>query len=173
MTTAGAAHDVHRLLLHRGLPHSAIPLPQRAAASAAAELAYDANRMHLPAHLRADLRSAVLPAPEPVQASAKAGGAVHAERAIKHLRRVAMNDLSAKRELAIEAKDILESKAFEKAKADLKDRLVNTLVTTAATTEKKLELVAQIKVIDEIVGQLRALINEYNAGVRAQSRGAV
>jgi hypothetical protein len=82
-----------------------------------------------------------------------------------------MNDLSQKRELATEAKDILESKAFEKAKADLKDRLVNTLVTTAATTEKKLELVAQIKVIDEIAGQLRALINEYNAGVRAQNRG--
>jgi hypothetical protein len=83
-----------------------------------------------------------------------------------------MNDLSAKRELATEAKDILESKAFEKAKADLKDRLVNTLVTTAVTTEKKLELVAQIKVIDEIAGQLRALINEYNAGVRAQNRGS-
>jgi hypothetical protein len=83
-----------------------------------------------------------------------------------------MNDLSAKRELATEAKNILESKAFEKAKADLKDRLVNTLVTTAATTEKKLELVAQIKVIDEIAGQLRALINEYNAGVRAQNRGS-
>jgi hypothetical protein len=83
-----------------------------------------------------------------------------------------MNDLSAKRELATEAKDILESKAFEKAKADLKDRLVNTLITTAATTEKKLELVAQLKVVDEIVGQLRALINEYNAGVRAQNRGS-
>jgi hypothetical protein len=83
-----------------------------------------------------------------------------------------MNDLSQKRELATEAKDILESKAFEKAKADLKDRLVNTLITTAATTEKKLELVAQIKVIDEIAGQLRALINEYNAGVRAQNRGS-
>ena len=82
-----------------------------------------------------------------------------------------MNDLSAKRELATEAKDILESKAFEKAKADLQDRLVNTLTTTAATTERKLELVAQIKVIDEIAGQLRALINEYNAGVRAQNRG--
>ena len=83
-----------------------------------------------------------------------------------------MNDLSPKRELATEAKDILESKAFETAKADLRDRLVNTLVTTAATTEKKLELVAQIKVIDEIAGQLRALINEYNAGVRAQNRGS-
>ena len=82
------------------------------------------------------------------------------------------SSLSAKRELATEAKDILESKAFEKAQADLKDRLVNTLITTAATTEKKLELVAQIKVIDEIAGQLRALINEYNAGVRAQNRGA-
>ena len=82
-----------------------------------------------------------------------------------------MNDLSQKRELATEAKDILESKAFEAARTGLRDRLVNTLVTTAATTEKKLELVAQIKVIDEIAGQLRALINEYNAGVRAQNRG--
>ena len=81
-----------------------------------------------------------------------------------------MNDLSAKRELAIEAKEILESKAFEAAKAALRDRLVNTLVTTAATNERKLELVAQIKVVDEIVGQLRALINDYNAGVRAQAR---
>jgi hypothetical protein len=81
-----------------------------------------------------------------------------------------VNDLSAKRELAIEAKEILESKAFEAAKAALRDRLVNTLVTTAATNERKLELVAQIKVVDEIVGQLRALINDYNAGVRAQAR---
>ena len=83
-----------------------------------------------------------------------------------------MNDLSAKRELATEAKDILESKAFAAAQAALRDRLVNTLTTTAATNERKLELVAQIKVIDEIAGQLKALINEYNAGVRAQSRGA-
>ena len=83
-----------------------------------------------------------------------------------------MTDLQEKRELAQEAKEILESKAFEAAKADLRDRLINTLVTSAPTTERKLEIVAQIKVIDEIAGQLKALINDYNAGVRAQGRSA-
>ena len=75
-----------------------------------------------------------------------------------------------KRELALEAKDIIESKAFEAAKANLRERLVNTLLTSAPTTERKLELVAQIKVIDEIAGQLKALINDYNSGVRNQAR---
>ena len=79
-----------------------------------------------------------------------------------------MTDLAAKRELAQEAKEILESKAFEAAKAELRDRLISTLVASAPTNERKLEIVAKIQVIDEIAGQLRALINDYNAGVRAQ-----
>ena len=81
-----------------------------------------------------------------------------------------MTDLQEKRELAQEAKEILESKAFEAAKAELRDRLISTLVTSAQTNERKLEIVAKIQVIDEIAGQLRALINDYNAGVRAQGR---
>ena len=81
-----------------------------------------------------------------------------------------MTDLQEKRELALEAKEIIESKAFEAAKANLRDRLINTLLTSAPTTERKLELVAQIKVIDEIAGQLKALINDYNSGVRHQAR---
>ena len=81
-----------------------------------------------------------------------------------------MADLVEKRELAQEAKEILESKAFEAAKAELRDRLISTLVSSAPSNERKLEIVAKIQVIDEIAGQLRALINDYNAGVRAQGR---
>ena len=83
-----------------------------------------------------------------------------------------MSDLAEKRELALEAKDIIESKAFEAAKANLRERLIGTLLTSAPTTERKLELVAQIKVIDEIAGQLKALINDYNSGVRNQARAS-
>ena len=66
-----------------------------------------------------------------------------------------MTDLAEKRELAQEAKEILESKAFEAAKAGLRDRLISTLVASAPTNERKLEIVAKIQVIDEIAGQLR------------------
>ena len=81
-----------------------------------------------------------------------------------------MTDLQEKRELAQEAKEILESKAFEAAKAKLKERLLNNLVASAPTTEKKLDFVAKLQLIDEIANELRALINDYNAAVRAQGR---
>ena len=89
-----------------------------------------------------------------------------------------MTDLQEKRELAQEAKEILESKAFEAARAELRDRLISTLVSTSApTNERKLEIVAKIlQVIDEIAGQLRALDQRLQrrrprprAGARNQS----
>ena len=83
-----------------------------------------------------------------------------------------MNDLSAKRELATEAKDILESKAFDAAKARIKERLLNAVISHSLTTEQKLDIVAQLQVIDGIANELRAQINDYNAAVRAQGRSA-
>ena len=60
--------------------------------------------------------------------------------------------------------------AREAAKAGLRDRLVNTLITTAATTERKLELVAQLKLLEELTGQFKVLINDYNAGVASDDQ---
>ena len=68
-----------------------------------------------------------------------------------------MNDLSAKRELATEAKASSKARRSRRPRPTCANAWSTTLVTTAATTEKKLELVAEIKVIDEIAGQLRAL----------------
>ena len=82
-----------------------------------------------------------------------------------------MTDLQEKRELAQEAKEILESKAFEAAKSRIAATGWSAPWSPAAPThERQLQIVAKIQVIDEIEGQLRALINDYNAGVRAQGR---
>jgi hypothetical protein len=80
-----------------------------------------------------------------------------------------MNDLSAKRELALEAKDILESKAFDKAKADLREALVNELQTTQ-NRDRRDDIIAELRVLESVFGRLKAQINDYNAGVRAQAK---
>jgi hypothetical protein len=82
-----------------------------------------------------------------------------------------MNDLVAKRELAFEAKDIIESKAFEKAQADMRDALVNELLTVR-DRERRDDIVAELRVLGFVLGRLKTQINEYNAAVRAQGRSA-
>jgi hypothetical protein len=82
-----------------------------------------------------------------------------------------MNDLSAKRELAFEAKDIIESKAFEKVQADMRDALVNELLTVR-DRERRDDIVAELRVLGFVLGRLKTQINEYNAAVRAQGRSA-
>ena len=81
------------------------------------------------------------------------------------------NDLSQKRELATEAKDILESKAFEKVQADIRDALVNELMTVK-DKERRDDIVAELRVLGFVLGRLKTQINEYNAAVRAQGRSA-
>ncbi len=82
-----------------------------------------------------------------------------------------MNDLSAKRDLAFEARDILESKAFEKVQADMRDALVNELLTVK-DKERRDDIVAELRVLGFVLGRLKTQINEYNAAVRAQGRSA-
>ena len=82
-----------------------------------------------------------------------------------------MNDLSAKRELAIEAKDIIESKAFDKVQAEMRDALVNELLTVR-DRERRDDIVAELRVLGFVLGRLKTQINEYNAAVRAQGRSA-
>ena len=81
------------------------------------------------------------------------------------------SSLVAKRELAFEAKDILESKAFEKVQADLREALVNELLTTQSK-ERQDDVIAELRVLERTLGRFKVLINDYNAGVRAQNRGA-
>jgi len=76
-----------------------------------------------------------------------------------------MTDLARKREIAKEADATLKSDAWEWAKANHRQLLLNELVT-ASTTERKLDIVGQLKTLEEIYGQFKALINDYNADVR-------
>jgi hypothetical protein len=69
-----------------------------------------------------------------------------------------MNDFE-RRQLADSAHDLLDEKAFVEALADLERHWVDELVTDAATTERKLELVAQIKAIRTIVPQLKIYVS--------------
>ena len=83
-----------------------------------------------------------------------------------------MTDLQAKRELAYEAKEIIESKAFEQAKADMREALVNELMTVK-DRERRDDIIAELKVLEGALGRFKALINDYNAGVREARRGSV
>ena len=80
-----------------------------------------------------------------------------------------MNDLAAKREIALEAKDILESKAFAAIKADMREALVNELVT-AKDKERRDDIIAELKVLESVLGRLKARINDYNAAARNPGR---
>ena len=82
-----------------------------------------------------------------------------------------MNDLAAKREIALEAKDILESKAFAAIKADMREALVNELVT-AKDKERRDDIIAELKVLESVLGRLKARINDYNAAARNPGRAA-
>jgi hypothetical protein len=80
-----------------------------------------------------------------------------------------MSDIAQKRERAEDARDILESKAFAAARADLRLRILNDLIATN-DEEKTRDLVAQLKVVERISQELQLLINDYNSGVRALGR---
>ena len=80
-------------------------------------------------------------------------------------------DLSHKRELATEADEVLKSKAWEAAKANLREFLVNKLAT-AKSDEERLAIVGELIAIEDIGNELRRLVNDYNAGVRILQRGA-
>ena len=82
-----------------------------------------------------------------------------------------MNDLSQKREIALEAKDILESKAFSAVKADMREALVNELLT-AKDKERRDDIIAELKVLESVLGRLKARINDYNAAARNPGRAA-
>ena len=82
-----------------------------------------------------------------------------------------MNDMSAKREIALEARDILESKAFAAIKADMREALVNELVT-AKDKERRDDIIAELKVLESVLGRLKARINDYNSAARNPGRAA-
>ena len=81
------------------------------------------------------------------------------------------NDLAAKREIALEAKEIIESKAFTAVKADLREALVNELVT-AKDRERRDDIIAEIRVLESVLGRLKARINDYNSAARTHGRAA-
>lgn len=72
-----------------------------------------------------------------------------------------MNDLSQKRERADEAKELYASPAFTHALERVRQRLVAELVNAADTTERKLEIVAEMKALDSIPGELKSIMNDY------------
>ena len=76
------------------------------------------------------------------------------------------NDLAAKREIALEAKEIIESKAFWAVKADMREALVNELLT-ARDKERRDDAIAELKVLESVLGRLKARINDYNAAARS------
>jgi hypothetical protein len=82
-----------------------------------------------------------------------------------------MNDLSAKRELSHDAKALIEDKAFSAAILDLRKRWFDELMTAADTTERKLELIGQIKALEALTGALGAIINDYTMAARNQRHG--
>ena len=83
-----------------------------------------------------------------------------------------MNDLTAKRELSEEAKTVLESKAFDHAVRELRKRWFDELMSAADTTERKLELLAQIKALETLPAQLKILVNDYTMAVKRQPGAA-
>jgi hypothetical protein len=75
-----------------------------------------------------------------------------------------MNDLSARRELHDAARDLYADKAFLAALDRLRKTWLAELINTADTTERKLELVAQMKALDGIPGALKAIMADYTQG---------
>ena len=77
-----------------------------------------------------------------------------------------MNDLSAKRELRDDAKALLDTKAFTEAILSLRKRWFAELMTAADATERKLELIAQIKALESIPLELKTIVNDYTMAKR-------
>lgn len=77
-----------------------------------------------------------------------------------------MNDLSQKRELHDQARDLLAAKVFTDAVLDLRKRWFAELMDGAATTEQKLALIERIKALEAIPQALQAIINDYTMAKR-------
>jgi hypothetical protein len=76
-----------------------------------------------------------------------------------------MNDLSAKRELSLEAKELLENKAFTDAILSLRKRWFAELME-AENTDAKLALIERIKALEAIPLELQTIINDYTMAKR-------
>lgn len=77
-----------------------------------------------------------------------------------------MNDLSQKRELHDQAKELYDYPAFKHALERLRTRYVAELVAGADTTERKLEIIASMKALDAIPGELKTIMNDYTMAKR-------
>jgi hypothetical protein len=73
-----------------------------------------------------------------------------------------MNDLSQLRLTRDKAKALLDDEAFDQALARMKDDVIGQLVDPAnGATDKKLELIGQLKAVMTFKPQLEALIRDY------------
>ena len=76
-----------------------------------------------------------------------------------------MNDLSQKRELSLEAKGLLDTKAFTDAILSLRKRWFAELME-APDTEQKLALIERIRALEAIPLELQTIINDYTMAKR-------
>jgi len=80
-----------------------------------------------------------------------------------------MNDLSAKKEFAQAAEELLANKAFAAAILDLRKRWFDELL--AAETDAQLrELKAMIKALEAIPGELQIRMNNYKMALSRQQK---
>lgn len=76
-----------------------------------------------------------------------------------------MNDLSQKRELSDQAKELLDNKAFTDAILALRKRWFAELME-ASSTEDKLALIERIKALEAIPVELQTKVNDYTMARR-------
>jgi len=76
-----------------------------------------------------------------------------------------MNDLSHKKELADEARSLLDNRAFTQAILELRKRWFDQLMAVR-TNEERLDLVAALKALEAIPTELQIQINNYTMAKR-------
>lgn len=81
-----------------------------------------------------------------------------------------MNDLSQKRELRDEAKELLATRAFTEAILSLRKRWFAELME-AEGTEAKLALIERIKALEALPQELQTIVNDYTMAQRRQGGG--
>jgi hypothetical protein len=83
-----------------------------------------------------------------------------------------MNDLSEKRALYEQAREILEEPAFKKAVTDLHDAWVRDLLTIEPMSlDRQFEIIAKLKALEAIPIELQRLMKDYRMAVEAQRGG--
>lgn len=76
-------------------------------------------------------------------------------------------DQSAKLELAREAKEIRESAAFKAAHERARNDVINALASDAMlSTERKIDLVAELRAVDRIAQALKSLADDLSMARR-------